>query len=86
MEKKEVTTGLLPNASSMCIPQNDILLNLLSFTFKQHSTDGSVDNEQLNIKDNTKVKQQYIRKLLDGQGLSCNLNSYMTNSRHVTGV
>jgi len=85
-KQKEITTGLLPTASSVCITQNEILANLSSYTFKRYSTDGIVDNVQLNLKDDTRVKRQNLRNLSDRQGLSCNLNSYMTNSRAVAGV
>ena len=85
-KQKEITTGLLPVASSAGITQNEISANLLSYTFKRYSTDGIVDNVQLNLKDDTRVKRRNVRKVSDRQGLSCNLNSYMTNSRAVAGV
>ena len=43
-KQKEITTGLLPTASSACITQNEISTNLSSYTFKRYSTDGIVDN------------------------------------------
>ena len=57
-----------------------------SFTFIRYSTDVIVDNVQLSVKDDARVKRKNGRILLDGQGSSCNLNSYMTNIRAVAGV
>ena len=85
-KQKEVTAGLLPTTSSVCITQNEISANLSSYTFKRYSTDGIVDSVRLHLKDDTRLKWQNVRNLSDQQGLSCNLNSYMKNSRAVAGV
>ena len=65
-KQKEVTSCFLPNTSSVCIIQHNISPYLLSFTFKQYSTDGIVDNVKLNIKNEARIKRKNVRKLSDG--------------------
>ena len=64
-KQKEITTGLLPTASSACITQDEISTNFSSYTFKRYSTDGIVDNVQLNLKNDTRVKRRNVRSLSD---------------------
>ena len=57
-----------------------------SFTFKWYSIDGIIGNVKLNLKNDTRVKLKSVRNISDEQGSSCNLNSYMTNIRAISGV
>ena len=85
-KERNVASGLLNDSTLPCIKSNNNCNDVTSYLFKRYSTDGVVDNVQLNLKDDSVQNIASVRKVSGNLPKRMDVNTYMTNYRAVAGV